>query len=258
MPALAGQETADFSTTWYWWANLQIIAQTLNWSWDGPVFYWSLAVEEHFYLFWPLLVYYLPRKQVAIASFFLIALSFIVRIFMLNKGMEVFYFTLTRLDALSLGALLAVFEPQLLRPSQKNRRLFLFSLFLVDIPLTLIFVLAAGRGSLWVLAVKYPMTALVYTSLIGFSITTKNDSILRKVFESQALRFVGSISFGLYVYHLLCYSWLDTLVPNSQPLLMMPLAFLFSGAVSYLSFLLLEKPFLKLRRFFPYQKKVTA
>ena len=258
LPILTGDAIPSFSRTWYWWFHVQNFAYTFSWPAEGPSFYWTLAVEEHFYLIWPLLVYFLSRRQIAIASVLMIVGSFVLRLFMLSKGWDVFYFTLTRLDALSLGALLAVLEPALLTKTVRNRRLFISAFFLVGMPLGLIFLTAGGAGATWVLAVKYPMTALVYTALIGFAATSVNDSIFRKIFESRSLCFLGSISYGLYVYHLLCFQWFDQLFPaalvSERPLLLMPLAFAFSTLVAYASFHLLEKPFLKFKRFFAYSK----
>ncbi|MEN8446228.1 MAG: acyltransferase [Cyanobacteria bacterium J06555_13] len=255
LPVLSGEELPQFwgEGHWYWWVYLQSFSQTFNWSWVGPRFYWTLAVEEHFYLVWPFLVYFLPRKQLVITSIFLIVGSFLLRLVMLMHDYEVFYFTLTRLDALSLGALLAVFEPQILTQKRSNRNFFLSAFFIVGIPLAAIFAIAAGQGELWVLAVKYPMTALVYTALIGFAITSTNDSLFRKICESRPLCFIGGISYGLYIYHTLCFKWFDQLLPDQNPLLLLPFAFLFSGLVAWLSFQLLEKPFLRLKRFFEYK-----
>lgn len=252
LPVLTGDSISEFSQNWYWWVYLQNFAYTFSWPADGPNFYWTLAVEEHFYLVWPLLVYFLPRRQIAIASIVMVVGSFVLRLFMLSKGWDVFYFTLTRLDALSLGALLAVFEPALLTRTVRNRRLFLSLFFFVGVPLGIIFISAGGAGATWVLAVKYPMTALVYTALIGFAVTSLNDSLFRKICESQSLRFLGSISYGLYVYHLLCFQWFDQLSRGEHPFLFMPLAFAFSVLVAYTSFHLFEKPFLKLKRHFQY------
>ncbi|MEL6606047.1 MAG: acyltransferase [Cyanobacteria bacterium J06614_10] len=258
LPILAGEALPEFSKSWYSWVHLQNIPRTFQFPSEGPLFYWSLAVEEHFYLFWPVLVYFLPRRKIAIASLLLIAFSFGLRLYMLPQGWDVFYFTLTRMDALLFGALLAVFEPALLTRTANNRRLFTLLFFSVGVPLGLIFLAAGGTGNYWVLAVKYPMTALVYTALIGFAITTTDCSWVRKVFESRPLCFIGSISYGLYVYHTLCFKWLNQLLPETDPLLPMPLAFACAIAVAYVSFHLLEKPFLRLKRFFEYSKNDTS
>ena len=66
LPVLAGEAVPEFSSTWYWWLHLQNLAYTFSWPAEGPSFYWTLAVEGHFYLVWPLLVYFLPKRKIAI------------------------------------------------------------------------------------------------------------------------------------------------------------------------------------------------
>gem|GEM_PF-3814135 len=72
------------------------------------------------------------------------------------------------------------------------------------------------------------------------------------------MRFLGGISYGLYVYHGACFEWYDRLVPNRHPILMLPLAFGCSILVAYLSFRFIETPFLGMKRHFSGGTKTTA
>ncbi|MGC1309754.1 MAG: acyltransferase [Phormidesmis sp.] len=250
LPIIAGEKTPDFSQYWYWLAHLQNLPMTFGWDSVGPEFYWSLAVEEHFYLLWPLLVYCLPLRKIAIVSMAMIIASFAIRLWMLTFDMSTFYFTLTRLDSLSFGALLAVLEPRLLVPTALNKRVFLWLLSITGVPLLLAFTVLSGSGAMWLQAIKFPLTGLVYFALLGFAVTSNEESAFKKIFESRGLRFLGGISYGLYVYHGLCFSWFEQVVPNRYLTLLMPIAFLLSVVVAYVSFRVLESPFLKLKRFF--------
>ena len=80
-----------FKENWYYWVYLQNFAITFNWLQNGPTHYWSLAVEEHFYLFWPLLIYYLNVKQIVRVIPVIIGLSLIIRIILLKNNYEVFF-----------------------------------------------------------------------------------------------------------------------------------------------------------------------
>jgi len=73
--------------------------------------FWSLAVEEHFYLVWPFLVYLFSLKSLWKVCLLIIGLAFLARCVGVYLGLHPFYFTLTfcRFDALATKALLATF-----------------------------------------------------------------------------------------------------------------------------------------------------
>ena len=70
---------------------------------------WSLSVEEHFYLIWPVVVCYFPRQAIWGAIGCIIAAPFF-RLFLFhhpNLGIDGDYFTLTRWDCIAMGCVLA-------------------------------------------------------------------------------------------------------------------------------------------------------
>jgi peptidoglycan/LPS O-acetylase OafA/YrhL len=77
----------------------------------GSVF-WSLAVEEHFYLIWPLLAYVLSRKLLAAVAITIVVLTPLGRAWMASTGAVVestiYVWSWFRFDTLALGALLAI------------------------------------------------------------------------------------------------------------------------------------------------------
>ncbi len=120
-------EIPDLSKQIYHWVYLQDFAITFNWDFVGPVHFWSLAVEEHFYLFFPLIVYYLKEKYLVYALAAIILSSIIVRYFLTKAhGYEVFYFTFSRLDELVLGAILAILEINKKLTADKAASFYLF------------------------------------------------------------------------------------------------------------------------------------
>ncbi|MBA2528118.1 MAG: acyltransferase, partial [Pyrinomonadaceae bacterium] len=77
--------------------------------------FWSLAIEEQFYLFWPLIVLWVPRRSLWLAATLLIALGPVSRWLMLAHGANKIAFgTLTPayFDFLGLGAFLAIVGAQ--------------------------------------------------------------------------------------------------------------------------------------------------
>jgi peptidoglycan/LPS O-acetylase OafA/YrhL len=78
----------------------------------GPGVLWSLAVEEHFYLLWPLLVYLLNRRNLTVLAVAIVVLTPIARGIAIARGMSIddavdcnSWF---RFDGLALGGLLAL------------------------------------------------------------------------------------------------------------------------------------------------------
>src|SRR5580658_8734625 len=101
-----------FSQQVYYWTYLQSFSQTFGWNAKGPDHYWSLSVEEHFYLFWPCLIYFMNLKQIKRTVLALIGLALLLGVVLVRTGYPVFYWTFTNIDLLALGALLAVFEAE--------------------------------------------------------------------------------------------------------------------------------------------------
>jgi peptidoglycan/LPS O-acetylase OafA/YrhL len=99
---------------WWLWLYGANLAQCWHQDWNlGPFnHFWSLAIEEHFYLVWPLAVYMLDRKQGVIASLICMGVGFVSKIAVLlllpATVVPAEVFTLCRLDALGAGAFLAL------------------------------------------------------------------------------------------------------------------------------------------------------
>ena len=104
----------DQAWLWCYGTNLDVARHGgLIWhaGWLDLTHLWSLAVEEQFYLVWPLLVYLAPRRVLVAVSTAIVIGAPILRIVLLHAGASpdvVYELTLTRLDPLAVGALLAV------------------------------------------------------------------------------------------------------------------------------------------------------
>ena len=161
LPALTG----DPRPSWMYWVFLQNVGMTFSdlASLSGtPVHLWSLAVEEHFYLFWPFLVLAFSGNRLVRVLVFLIAGALALRIALIASGIGVGMFTPVRMDTLAAGAVVAVFESEnrldaLTRPVVR-------SLWVVVPALLAAFVLMSGSRNPVLQAVKTPLIAYVYTS----------------------------------------------------------------------------------------------
>jgi peptidoglycan/LPS O-acetylase OafA/YrhL len=162
--------------------------------------FWSLCVEEQFYLVWPWIIVLAP-----IGHLRFYAMAMVVAAVAFRWGAIVFefnpnaYYTLTpgSLDALGSGALLAMFTNGKAAPPELVR-----TLAHVTLPLLLIAQLACVFGFTGSIGIWYDaIIAFVFTWLVagasrGFS------GIGRTLLESRAVVYLGKISYGVYVYHL--------------------------------------------------------
>lgn len=170
--------------------------------WDSSSFFWlghfwSLAVEEHFYLMWPLVVYFLDNKSLKVVSLMLIVLSiFSFTIYTFNPKLIFFDWpTVTRGGGLSVGSLIAIYayEKNDFRYIRNNP--FLFLLFFI-----VFFAVLLSPRSSYIYAHLYYASWAFYAICFIFLINLKNG-FLYDLLCSRVLVFLGVISYGLYVYH---------------------------------------------------------
>jgi peptidoglycan/LPS O-acetylase OafA/YrhL len=225
--------------------------------------FWSLAVEEQFYLIWPFVVFWLAtRRRILIGAVLgaLLALGFRTGLALAGFGPQ--EHTLPGcMDALLIGGALALIA----RSSMRQRALdWGMPLFLVATAVTLTEAFTHRNTFTWqtntyLTTIGMTVIALGASGLIAASL--KDRSIAQRVFRSAPLRFLGRYSYGLYVYHNILNSWLtdrfrDFLNSRGCPRIVtvVVVGTLISGlsiVVAMLSFHLYEKHFLRLKRFFP-------
>ena len=246
-PLSTGRQIAPISSSWWWWVYLQNLPLSFNWPAIGPNHYWSLAVEEHFYLLWPLLVHRSSRRTLNGVCLALIAMAIALQP---TLRINTFYFTLTRVDGLSMGALLAVNESWLVAHRQATLRWLLgLGLGLAGC-LFLLYFRFSGAGVAWVQTWKYSATSLLYTCFVGVGAWSLPESPVSVALHWRPLRFLGMISFGLYVLHPACIGWAGHLVHFDGALPTYLFDFALAVAVASASYWFYEAPFLRLKRRF--------
>lgn len=229
--------------------------------------FWSLHIEEQFYLFWPLLVFLfrLPRRLLFVAGG-LSLVSILLRLYLAAKGVPyiaIYSSLLTRLDALLIGALLAL----LLYSPVRHRVLRIAPYALSAFLLGLAVVFVHNHGLLWknvsptCFSLQFTLISLATTALIA--VCLDSDSRVTHLFSTPTLRFFGRYSYGMYVYHSVLpifymgafHRLIAPLIlhPAIQHLLMTFAELTTTIVVSMLSYHLLEMRFLRLKRLFEYR-----
>ena len=234
--------------------------------------FWSLAIEEQFYLMWPLVVFLSPRTRARRIALLTVILSPLLRYVALRAGVSgasVYHFTPFRLDGLATGAFIALSmrDPAARAGLDRLSRI-------------------AGSIALLVAAVLYgpvhlpePLStqldfSIGFSSLcIGFGalltrvVLSEPDSRLARVLSWRGLVTLGTYSYAMYLVHVPLLRVVSKVAvppqwPGSEryPLLWVfgytaVLGVLTLGA-AMVSWHLCEKHFLALKRHFPYGAQV--
>ena len=203
---------------------------------------WSLAVEEQFYLVWPWVIRYCSWTQVRRLAVAVICISPALRLYLVLHGIDIYPNVFCRLDSLMAGALLAiVVRSENFLPSNFIKRAWIG--LLIAAPLALITATANAR---WI---AFSFTAMASVSFVYLALFSK-EAWLRAVLTNRFLIYTGTISYGLYLLHKIPFDVTKTFHFDRYPLLNLPIAIVASYALATLSWNLLEKPFLGLKRFF--------
>ncbi len=248
-PIILNLKIPSFSQQIYYFTYLQNFAMTFHWDSIGPGHFWSLAVEEHFYIFWPILVYFLSISKLKKTIYFIIFFAFVLRIVFVINNLNVFYFTFTRIDALAIGSLLAVFEKKEYI-KQTNAIKFLSVLIISVIMLAILGVSFPEKGNNIVQITKFLFLATLYFGLLGYLISINKENIVNRILRSHFFSFTGKISYGLYVYHPISLVFFVHFFYGYSILITILGSFLISYLLSTVSYYILEKSFLKLKRYF--------
>lgn len=249
LPILTSSEIVPFSKQIWFWGYLQNFVYTFPIApFEGPNHLWSLAVEEHFYLVWPFLVYFLGTTTLVRVAGGCLLGGVVVRSFFLSHGIGVFFFTLCRLDGLVMGALLALLEQG--RGLQAYRKSFLIGALLLMGLLAGVWPYTTGRGLDWLQILKPLLMAIFYFCCVGYIIGLSSQSQVYTWLTQRWLTQIGLISYGLYIFHPLCFDWVLHSSLGQNGIISFVLAFTFVLGVALASYRFYESPFLKLKKYF--------
>jgi peptidoglycan/LPS O-acetylase OafA/YrhL len=260
------------SRQWWLWAytaNIKdAIGPQLSFKAHGVYLdhFWSLAVEEQFYLFWPLVVFLFRRKTLGMICVSMLGIPLAIRIALVCAHAhpdKLYLLTVCRLDTLAAGAMLALtFD----RPAA---RAFISRwsppVACVTLALLLAFSLThRSNMSFYFPSFElfgYPILTLFAAAVIGSFISEQPCRVVATIGRSRVLKVFGAYSYGMYVLHYLLIPAVDAVAPATKLqaslhsfalglaayiLLGLSVSFI----LAFVSFHAFEKHFLKLKRFF--------
>lgn len=235
--------------------------------------FWSLQVEEQFYLVWPFVVYRVRKLKTLIRlSIITCIVVLLIRIGLIaaRPYLHNIYLpyspTFSCVDNLLFGCCLCA----LLRTSIRNKVLKLAPWVFAGCALVLLCAAIVNNGLDWeksffIPTLGFSLIGIASASLIAM--TLRGGSCAEYFFKNKVLRFFGKYSYGLYVYH---YSLSESLtIPirafinehfHNKALAVLGGAIvvaLLSILVALLSYHLFESRFLKLKKYFSYNKRAT-
>ena len=231
------------------------------------VHFWSLAIEEQFYLVWPAVVFFTPVRRLPAVCLGLFVFSVMARNIAVSMDAPHsmrYMLTPFRMEGLALGSMLSL--PEL---HDCVRRWAKPVLLASAAGLVSMFVIAHG-GSIHkplVIRTGPTLTAVFYAALLGFALLSGRgeDSFSRRILRLPLLTDFGKYSYALYVVH---FPIMLVLAPQIVELwkhfperthILAPFACLFIGTViSYtiarISWVVIEEPLLRLKDRFEYSR----
>jgi len=221
---------------------------------------WSLSVEEQFYLLWPMLISVLPfRWGKRTTTFIIPALSVLTALgistFVASElaARIIYMSTPTQMMALSLGASLAFRERSGIQ-LEAGRSFLVFgagvAVLVLDSLGRAIHVVPAG-GFYWSVALLG--YAVICFGAVAFVVSLDNPIVdrLKKLLSLEPVRYVGRISYGLYLYHYVILFLFDLAphetVSTGGSFLRVASAVLMTFLTAHLSYRYIECPILRVR-----------
>ncbi|MGA2811238.1 MAG: acyltransferase [Candidatus Acidiferrum sp.] len=201
---------------------------------------WSLAIEEQFYLLWPLVVLSCSIPQLRRIALTMIIIAAPLAFYLGSHHVLIYSNVFCRQVGLMAGALLALLLAS--RASEPARYVKLAWLSLV-VTLTLA-ILSEAYGARWLAFTAVALAAASFIFLALYSAQRWLQAVLRNRF----LMYTGTISYGLYLLHKIVDDLAQSLHLDRHPALLLPVVFAGSYAAATVSWNLLEKPFLRLSK----------
>lgn len=233
----------------------------LDYGWlQGLAHTWTLAIEEQFYLFFPLLLFIIKRRYFIPTFIALIITIVCFRFYIFYEGYYPYYqsvFSLARLDSFLIGGLVALINFYQGNLSLQRWNLIFNVVILVSVTCLILELFYFGRSAHDFFSqlflglknfkyisnlisplghTKYTLLAFLFAAIIGKIAyrTSANTNKIIQLLETPFLKSLGEMSYGIYLYHYLYVTvcrWLFHI--NEAPVLLRLLLIIFILIATY-------------------------
>ncbi len=228
---------------------------------DSFTHFWSLAVEEQFYLFWVFVIVYVSNRYLKKTIVAFIIASILILYFLkfytgywLSNGLVI-----CQMHTLGAGALLAYYVKY---ESEKINRISLSTikgiLLVITLIFTLVFVYRKPDPLYETLRFfQDPAVTVIYFFVVLIAIREGFTGIIKRILENKVMLYIGRISYGLYIYHLfmgplfinVINKYLKIETTNFGHFIIF---FFLDLIIASLSWYLIEKPINGLKKYYKY------
>jgi peptidoglycan/LPS O-acetylase OafA/YrhL len=217
---------------------------------------WSLSVEEHFYLFWPLVALFASRRALWGSIALMVAGSFLIRgILVLQHAsyQAIAWPTYCAVDSIALGCALAIAWRS---TTAEQRKSWIYWSLVIGV------ILELGRLALYTHPIAHTAAfnrtlntlpfALVCVWIVDRGAQDRLPGLLRNIWFAR----LGLVSYAVYLTHRYVMHFIG--FDQARGWRVFAVTMLVSTAIATVSWLVFEGPINNLKRFFPYVKKPSA
>jgi len=214
---------------------------------------WSVAIEEQFYLFWPLLFLIMKKIRLFIVFILIYLISDFFYILQENESIK-YYHSLSNIRFLAFGGIIAYlalyFNSSILKILNKLPKKLNFLVYLISL-IALFYSHEISSLNKITLGIMHFFPTFFFSFVILDQIYSK-QSFLKfgtiKIFEK-----LGRISYGIYLLHMIVIFIVNSMIPNNNLLifiLKVIITLVLTIICSSISYSYFEKPFLKIKERF--------
>lgn len=189
---------------WYWLYVPNWLISLHGWSPTKAIdHFWSLGIEEQFYIIWPLFVWLFSTKQLIRFCIFLFCASFIFRNIGLQLGFVMpfpYVNTLARMEPIALGAIVAI----LVRTNKGILERWALLATLIAFVGTAIAFIVAGTFHMENAvhySINYTIVDILFAGLLTITLSKNLPIWIRRFFTHPVIRSIAGMTYCLYVFH---------------------------------------------------------